>query len=35
MSNHKATLNGVPLTETANSPIFTVYRGADFNLGNT
>ena len=27
----QATLNGVPLTETANSPIFTVYRGADFN----
>jgi len=27
----QATLNGVPLTETANSPIFTVYRGATFN----
>jgi len=27
----QATLNGVPLTETANSPIFTVYRGAEFN----
>ena len=27
----QATLNGIPLTETANSPIFTVYRGAEFN----
>ena len=27
----QATLNGIPLTETANSPIFTVYRGATFN----
>ena len=27
----QATLNGVTLTETANSPIFTVYRGAEFN----
>ncbi|EOB31681.1 putative cell wall/surface protein, partial [Streptococcus mitis 13/39] len=27
----EATLNGVRLTETANSPIFTVYRGATFN----
>ncbi|MEZ7642653.1 YSIRK-type signal peptide-containing protein, partial [Streptococcus sp. 20925_1_24] len=27
----QATLNGITLTETANTPIFTVYRGADFN----
>ena len=27
----QATLNGVTLTETANTPIFTVYRGAEFN----
>ena len=27
----EATLNGITLTETANTPIFTVYRGADFN----
>ena len=27
----KATLNGVQLSETANEPIFTVYRGATFN----
>ncbi|ORP01603.1 YSIRK-type signal peptide-containing protein, partial [Streptococcus mitis] len=27
----KATLNGVTLSETANEPIFTVYRGATFN----
>ena len=27
----KASLNGVPLSETANEPIFTVYRGATFN----
>ena len=27
----QATLNGIPLTETANSPIFTVYRGSTFN----
>ena len=26
----QATLNGIPLTETANSPIFTVYRGSTF-----
>ena len=27
----QATLNGITLTETANTPIFTVYRGAEFN----
>ena len=27
----QATLNGVTLTETANTPIFTVYRGSTFN----
>ena len=27
----EATLNGVRLTENANTPIFTVYRGATFN----
>ena len=27
----QATLNGITLTETANEPIFTVYRGAEFN----
>ena len=31
MKNQKASLNGKQLSETANEPIFTVYRGATFN----